>query len=169
MMLFAAGTYEADGSPNLSLVSWVSFCWDDGLRVTLCLDGDKAVKRNFERTGALTLNTLTSKQFGLVDALGRAEGAQKAEVVAQFRLSSAGSDAAPELEDSPLVYEVELARQVELDGSTLYLGRIRSVRSAIATAEEGEAVYDIVRANPLLVSQRSYCSLSERDVLGPWC
>ena len=53
MMVFAASTYNKDESPHLALVSWVNFYWDDGLGVTLCMDGDKAVKRNFEREGAL--------------------------------------------------------------------------------------------------------------------
>ena len=51
MMLFAAGTYSEIGLPHLALVSWVSFYWDDGLGVVLCMDGDKAVKRNLEREG----------------------------------------------------------------------------------------------------------------------
>lgn len=59
MMLFAAGTYSEIGSPHLALVSWVSFYWDDGLGVVLCMDGDKAVKRNLEREGAMVLNALS--------------------------------------------------------------------------------------------------------------
>lgn len=170
MMLFAAGTYEADGSANLTLVSWMSFYWDGGLGITLCLDGDKAVKRNLERTGWLTLNALTREQTKLVDALGRASGPQKAEAAARFNLTAADGSPAPELADSPLVYEVELARQLEFDGSTLYFGRISAVRSAVADAgEDGTAVYDIVAASPLLASQRDYCCLTEGDVLGPWC
>ena len=40
MMVFAASTYNKDESPHLALVSWVNFYWDDGLGVTLCMDGD---------------------------------------------------------------------------------------------------------------------------------
>ena len=58
MMLFAAGTYSENESPHLALVSWVNFYWDDGLGVVLCMDGDKTVKRNFEREGVMVLNAL---------------------------------------------------------------------------------------------------------------
>lgn len=77
MMVFAASTYNKDESPHLALVSWVNFYWDDGLGVTLCMDGDKAVKRNFEREGALVLNALSRDMFDAVEALGRASGGGK--------------------------------------------------------------------------------------------
>ena len=65
MMLFAAGTYSENESPHLALVSWVNFYWDDGLGVVLCMDGDKTVKRNFEREGVMVLNALSRLSVAL--------------------------------------------------------------------------------------------------------
>lgn len=97
MMVFAASTYNKDESPHLALVSWVNFYWDDGLGVTLCMDGDKAVKRNFEREGALVLNALSRDMFDAVEALGRASGAEKDKAIARFALEAAEHVNAPRL------------------------------------------------------------------------
>ena len=108
MMVFAASTYNKDESPHLALVSWVNFYWDDGLGVTLCMDGDKAVKRNFEREGALVLNALSRDMFDAVEALGRASGAEKDKAIARFALEAAEHVHAPRLCESPLRYELSL-------------------------------------------------------------
>ena len=191
MMLFAAGTYDEDGTANLTLISWVSFYWDRGLGITLCMDGNKSAKRNFERTGGLTLNALVRDQIDTVSALGRAHGSQKALIASTLPLETSGRVAAPLLAESPLSYEVELVRQIVFEGSDLYLGAIRGVQSGGGDlsgfanirgseaprvsdvrkerAREADGSYDILRVEPLLASQREYCFLTEESSLGTWC
>ena len=169
MMVFAASTYNKDESPHLALVSWVNFYWDDGLGVTLCMDGDKAVKRNFEREGALVLNALSRDMFDAVEALGRASGAEKDKAIARFALEAAEHVHAPRLSESPLRYELSLRENFSYKGSNLYLCAIDSVSAADDAVSDDGSSYDIVAANPLLVSQKNYCCLGAQDVLGAWC
>lgn len=170
MMLFAASTYNENGSPHLALVSWMNFYWDDGLGITLCMDGDKAVKRNFEREGVMVLNALSRDMLDAVEALGRASGREKDEVVARFALEPAKHVHAPQLRESPLRYEISLRKSLSFEGSNLYLCAIDSVSAADAAMQDGnDASYDIVAANPLLASQKNYCCLSAQEILGTWC
>lgn len=169
MMVFAASTYNKDESPHLALVSWVNFYWDDGLGVTLCMDGDKAVKRNFEREGAIVLNVLSRDMLEAVEALGRASGTEKDAVIARFALEAAEHVHAPRLCESPLRYELSLRENFSYKGSNLYLCAIDSVSAANdAVCDDGPS-YDIVAVNPLLASQKNYCCLGAQDVLGAWC
>lgn len=169
MMLFAASTYSENESPHLALVSWVNFYWDEGLGVVLCMDGDKAVKRNFEREGVMVLNALSRDMLDEVEALGRASGREKDKVIAHFALEPAKHVHAPQLCESPLRYEIGLRKSLSFEGSNLYLCAIDGVSAAEVAIQNDGASYDIVAANPLLASQKSYCCLGVRNVLGAWC
>ena len=123
------------------------------------MDGDKAVKRNFEREGALVLNALSRDMFDAVEALGRASGAEKDKAIARFALEAAEHVHAPRLCESPLRYELSLRENFSDKGSNLYLCAIDSVLAADDAVSDDGSSYDIVAANPLLVSQKNYCCL----------
>ena len=135
----------------------------------MCMDGDKAVKRNFEREGALVLNALSRDMFDAVEALGRASGAEKDKAIARFALEAAEHVHAPRLCESPLRYELSLRENFSYTGSNLYLCAIDSVSAADDAVSDDGSSYDIVAANPLLASQKNYCCLGAQDVLGAWC
>lgn len=169
MMLFAAGTYSENESPHLALVSWVNFYWDDGLGVVLCMDGDKTVKRNFEREGVMVLNALSRDMFDEAEALGSASGREKDKVIARFALEPAKHVHAPQLCESPLRYEISLRKNLSFEGGNLYLCAIDGVSTVDASIQNDGVSYDIVAANPLLASQKSYCCVGAQNVLGAWC
>ena len=76
---------------------------------------------------------------------------------------------APRLCESPLRYELSLRENFSYKGSNLYLCAIDSVSAADDAVSDDGSSYDIVAANPLLVSQKNYCCLGAQDVLGAWC
>lgn len=170
MMLFGASTYDEDGAPHMALASWVNFYWDDGLGIVLCLDGDKAVKRNLGRAGCMVLNTFTKDEYPSVDRLGRAVGSEKAAALEQFSFTEASSVKAPALSGSPLSYEVKLRQVLEFKGSDLYLCSIEHVASNAPDEllSNAKGSYDILGAQPMMVSQASYLTVCPESALGAW-
>lgn len=103
------------------------------------------------------------------EALGRASGREKDRVIARFALEPAKHVHAPQLCESPLRYEISLRKNLSFEGGNLYLCAIDGVSTADVAMQNDGVSYDIVAANPLLASQKSYCCLGAQNVLGAWC
>ena len=172
MMLFAAGTYSEIGvaSPcSRQLGELLLGRWARGRAV--CMDGDKAVKRNLEREGAMVLNALSRDML---------DDAQRLLVALQEGKRTGLSPALPwSLPNTctllnyarALRYEISLRKNLSFEGGNLYLCAIDGVSTADVAMQNDGVSYDIVAANPLLASQKSYCCLgaqnARRMVLDP--
>lgn len=161
MQLFLVGTQRSDGSPNFGPFCWLSFCWDDELSITLCMDGEKSAKDDIRRTGVFSANLVTEKLMPLTNRLGASSGAAKAAIARQAAVSMGKLLSVPVLMDSPLSYELEVKQTIHLHGSDLFVCRIRN---AIVSAEltDNGRTYDLSKTVPIVVSQKNYFGLYEK-------
>lgn len=72
MQLFIVGTTKSDSTPNLGVFSWLNFCWDDELSISLCLDGNKLTKERIVSNKIFSVNMVTEEMIPYLEELVKA-------------------------------------------------------------------------------------------------
>lgn len=73
----------------------------------------------------------------------------------------------PVLRDSPLNYELEVKRTIFLNGSDIFICKIRNVM-AISENSCDALPYSLKEENPVIVSLDSYFELQPQNKIGEW-
>lgn len=163
MQLFIFGTYKENGDANLGLFSWLNFCWDGELAVMVCLDGEKLTKERIKKTNIFSANIVTKPLFPLVKDLERGDSRQLTDIA----LDKGSILNVPVLRDSPLNYELEVKRTIFLNGSDIFICKIRNVM-AISENSCDALPYSLKEENPVIVSLDSYFELQPQNKIGEW-
>ena len=95
------------------------------LGVVLCMDGDKTVKRNFEREGVMVLNALSRDMLDDAEALGGASGREKGQGYRPLCLGACQTRACSSTMREPLALRNQLAEEPFLRGWQSLLMRYR--------------------------------------------
>lgn len=125
---YAYGTYKEDGTPNFGLFCWFSFCWDGERCVMACIGGDKLTKDRIRATGRFSANLVSEELLPQAYYFGNTPGYNPDKMKGVDVAISKGQVLdVPVLEQSPWVYELEVKRSIPLDGSDIFLCRIRNI------------------------------------------
>lgn len=167
MQLFIIGTTKNDSTPNLGVFSWLNFCYDDDLSVSLCLDGNKLTKERIISNKIFSVNMVIEEMLPYVKKLIKASDDNKKLVCEKFLLGKGEVLNVPIIENSPLVYELEVKRIIELNGSTIFICKIRNtlIANSILTKRKE---YNLQKISPVFVSLNSYYKLMTDKKLGTW-
>lgn len=167
MQLFIFGTYKEDGEANLGLFCWLNFCWDDELSVMVCLDGNKLTKDRIKETGVFSANLVTESMLPFADYLGHKKGYDDKEISNEVELISGTVLQVPILKESPLSYELEVKKVIQLNGSDIFICKIRNVLASNSIVVDTNH-HDLLKTSPALVSINSYLGLEKKGDLGDW-
>lgn len=136
--LFLYGTYKEDGTPNFGLFCWLSYIWDTELGVMACIGGSKLSKDRIRATGVFSANLVTEAMLPLADYLGNTSGYE----ADKMRVPAAATKGAvlnvPILAGSPVAFELEVSQTIPLDGSDVFLCRIRNVLADEALTDKNK-------------------------------
>lgn len=144
--LFLYGTYREDGKPNFGLFCWFSYCWDNGLGVMACIGGDKLTKDRIRATGVFSANIVTEPILAYADYFGNKEGYEADKMKLPIETTKGEVLDVPVLEMSPLAFELEVSQSMPLEGSDVFLCRIRNVLVQEALADESRSIEQRIQA-----------------------
>ncbi|MBO7425205.1 MAG: flavin reductase family protein [Clostridiales bacterium] len=162
---FIIGTRNEDGSHNFAPITWVSATHEggDGYLLVISMSGTKRTKQNVIRTGSFSANLVNRAILPLMDYFGtkHAKDGKKDDVV--YGVSRGAVLDVPTLDDSPWVYECEVARTVETGDSTTFFCHIRNIQMDERLSPKDIFDIDLTVLDPVIYSGK-YHSLG--DTLG---
>ncbi len=160
---FIIGTSNEDGSDNFVPITWVSATCEKGNDYLLVISmfGSKQTKMNVLRSGLLSVNLVSRDMLGLMDYFGTHSSRDGKKDAVDFGLSRGEVLDIPTLDDSPWVYECEVAWSVEIGESTTFFCRIRNVQLDENVTCADTFDIDLTKLNPIVYSG-IYHSIGER-------
>lgn len=159
--VYLIGTYKADGTPNFALITFVTFCSVDPPMLMFASRGKKLTRELVEKNGAFSANLATAKMMRMADYFGNTSGYER------NKCKEAGAEYAsgrvlkvPVLEDSPWVYECELADMKNTGDGTIYVGKIKNILVDEDIADTSYGKIDLLSVDPLIYAPGRYYRLS---------
>lgn len=166
--LFLYGTYKEDGTPDFGLFCWFSYCWDGKLGAMLCIGGEKLTKDRIKEKHVFSANLVTEKMLPMADYLGTKSGYDGDKMSFNADIGKGKVLNVPILAESPVNFELEVARSIPLDGGEVFLCRIRNVLYNEELTDETIPVGERLRkAAPISTTCETYFSYTG-EILGTW-
>lgn len=124
--LFMYGTYKEDRTPNFGLFCWFSYCHDGQLGVMCCIGGEKLTKDRIRAGNVFSANLVTESMLPIADYLGNTEGYMAGKMDIPLEIEKGKVLNVPILKNSPWVFELEVNKTIPLDGSDIFICKIRN-------------------------------------------
>ena len=168
---FIIGTNNEDGSYNFAPITWVSATCEgcDDYLIVISMFGTKATKQNVVRTGLLSVNLVNREMLPIMDYFGskHAKDGEKNDI--KYGVSRGAVLDVPTLDESPWVYECEVAKSVEIGDSTTFFCHIRNVQMDERISPKNTFDIDLTELDPVIYSGK-YHSLGEKmGEIGDFC
>ena len=125
--LFLYGTYDKDRNPDFALFCWFSYIWDGELGVMCCIGGEKQTKDNIHRDKIFSANLVTEKMLPAADYLGNTSGYDPEKMKTALDIGKGEVLPVPVLNDSPVIYELEVKQFIPLEDGEVMLCKIHNV------------------------------------------
>jgi flavin reductase (DIM6/NTAB) family NADH-FMN oxidoreductase RutF len=167
--LFLYGTYKEDGSPNFGLFCWFSYCWDGDMSVMACIGGEKLTKDRIKAEKVFSANLVNESLLPLADYLGNTEGYTPGKMDIPIAVERGAVLNVPVLKDSPWVFELEVRQSIPLDGSEIFICKMRNILVAKELTDESKSAEEKMRLTaPILAAGIEWYWAMHPDVKGPW-
>ena len=159
---FIIGTYNEDGSYNFAPITWVSAtCEDgDGYMLVISMFGSKRTKQNVIRDGKFSANLVNTSMLPLMDYFGSKHAKDGTKNEAEYGVGTGEVLDVPTLDESPWVYECEVAKSVETGESTTFFCPIKNIQMDENVNCEDTFDVDLTEFDPVIYSGR-YHSLGK--------
>ena len=153
---FIIGTRNEDGSDNFAPITWLSATHEegDGYLLVISMSGTKRTKQNVIRTGLFSANLVSTEMLHLMDYFGSRHGKDGKKEDIEYGVSRGEVLDVPTLDDSPWVYECEVAKSVETGDSTTFFCRIRNIQMDERLSPRNIFDVDLTVLNPVIYSGR---------------
>lgn len=151
---FIIGTNNEDGSYNFAPITWISVTneEDDRYLLVISMFGTKRTKQNVIRTGLLSANLVSTDMLPLMDYFGSKHGRDGKKDEIAYGVSRGAVLDVPVLDDSPWVYECEVARSVETGNSTTFFCHIRNIQMDERLSPKDVFDIDLTVLDPVIYS-----------------
>jgi len=134
--LFVYGTNKEDGSPNFGLFNWLSGYFDKELGLMACIAEEKLTKDRIRATKIFSANLVTEEMLPMADYFGNTNGYTESKMKISVETEKGRVLDVPTLVKSPWIYELEVDRSIVLDGSEVFLCKIRNVLANAPLCDE---------------------------------
>lgn len=125
--LFLYGTYKEDGTPNFGLFCWLGYYWDAGLGIMACISENKLTRDRILANGVFSANLVTEKILPLADYFGNKSGYDADKMKIDIKTEKGQILNVPVLAESPVAFELEVAKVINLDDGMIFLCKIKNV------------------------------------------
>lgn len=151
---FIIGTKNEDGSDNFAPITWVSATCKEGDEYLLVISmfGTKRTKQNVIRTGLLSVNLVSRKMLPLMDYFGTKHAKDGKKNGITYGVSRGTAIDVPTLDESPWVYECEVASSVETGDSTTFFCHIRNIQMDERLCPKDVFDIDLTVLDPVIYS-----------------
>ena len=128
---FVIGTTNEDGTHNFAPITWVSVTneTENDYLLTISMFGTKRTKQNVIRTGALSVNLVSTDMLALMDYFGTHHARDGQKDAMAYSVSRGEVVDVPVLDASRWVYECEVVQSVETGNSMTFFCRIRNIQA----------------------------------------
>lgn len=159
---FIIGTNNEDGSHNFAPITWISVTneRDSDYMLVVSMFGTKRTKQNVERTGLLSVNLVSRDMLPLMDYFGTHRAADGAKNQIDYNVGRGEIVDVPTLDESPWVYECEVAKSVVTGDSTTFFCRIRNIQIDENVNCTDSFDVDLTKFDPIIYSGK-YHSIGE--------
>ena len=151
---FIIGTNNEDGSYNFAPITWLSVTHaeGDGYLLVISMFGTKRTKQNVMRTGLFSANLVSTKMLPLMDYFGSksAKNGKKNDI--SYSVSRGAVLDVPTLDESPWVYECEVARSVDTGDSTTFFCQIKNIQMDERLCPKDVFDIDLTVLDPVIYS-----------------
>jgi flavin reductase (DIM6/NTAB) family NADH-FMN oxidoreductase RutF len=157
LTLFLYGTYKEDGTPNFGMFSWLNYCVDNEVGVIACIAGEKLTKDRIRANKVFSANLVTEELLPLADYFGNISGYKTDKMNVPMEIEKGQVLDVPILAKSPWSYELEVEHSFELEGSEVFICKVRNVLADESVFEEPQDVeqwMNIIR--PIQSIRQSY-------------
>ena len=160
--MYIIGTKNEDEVPNFCIITWIGFSFDKTPHLMMTIGGNKQTKTNILCNKMFSANLICEDIIWLADYFGTTNGEEKLKNDIQIDYKWGNYLKVPVLEQSIWVYECEVTKIVELDGSHLFLADIKNIQ--IDTRFEGMdlKMIDLKALNPVVYAPYNYFSIGNR-------
>ena len=151
---FIIGTYNVDGTHNFAPITWVSVTCEKGSDYLLVISmfGTKVTKQNVIRTGRLSVCLVSRNMLPLMDYLGTHSAKDGRKDALSYAVSRGEKADVPVLDESPWVYECEVAQSVETGESTTFFCRILNIQTDERLDISDPFGIDLTKLDPVIYS-----------------
>jgi len=159
---FIIGTNNEDGSYNFAPITWVSVTHEegDGYLLVISMFGTKKTKQNVIRTGKFSANLVSRDMLPLMDYFGGKHAIDGKKDDIEYGVGYGAVLDVPTLDDSPWVYECEVADSVERGDSTTFFAKIRNIQIDERLSPKDTFDVDLTVLDPVIYSGK-YHSLGK--------
>ena len=168
---FIIGTKNEDGSDNFAPITWVSATCQEGDEYLLVISmfGTKRTKQNVIREGIFSANLVNKDMLPLMDYFGtkHAKGGDKNDIT--YGVSRGAVLDVPTLDESPWVYECEVAKTIETGASTTFFCHIRNVQMDERLSPRNVFDIDLTVLNPVIYSGKYHSLGKMLGEIGDFC
>ena len=159
---FIIGTKNEDGTDNFAPITWVSVTHEegDGYLLVISMFGSKRTKQNVIRTGIFSANLVSTDMLPLMDYFGSKHAKDGKKNDMEYGVSRGAVLDVPTLDESPWVYECEVARSLETGDSTTFFCHIKNIQMDERLSPKDTFDIDLTVLDPVIYSGK-YHSLGK--------
>jgi flavin reductase (DIM6/NTAB) family NADH-FMN oxidoreductase RutF len=166
--LFLYGTYKDNGTPNFGLFCWFSYVWNAELGVMACIGGDKLTKDLIRKNKTFSANLVTADLAPIADYYGTTDGYSPDKMQKTIATTPGQVLNVPIVDQSPVSFELEVTQEIPLDGSDVFICKIRNLLVDPAlVAEDLDIHTQLDRIKPLITTAQTYFQ-ADYHQLGKW-
>ena len=165
--LFLYGTYDANGKPDFGLFCWFSYIWDGEMGVMCCIGGNKPTLENIKRNKIFSANIVTEELLSIADRFGHVSGNNPEKMNIKLNMGKGEVLDVPVLNDSPVIFELEVTDFIQKHDGTIMLCKMRNVLQDESLSSDETFEQKLMRIRPVKTTCKHYFSYEGRD-LGAW-
>ena len=160
--VFAVGTYDKSGKPNVMTAAWAGICCSEPPCVCVALREATYTYANIQERQAFTISIPSESYIKEVDYFGIVSG-RKEDKFKAMKLTPVKSDCvdAPYVKEFPFILECVLFKSIKLGLHTQFIGEIKDVK--VEDVMLGENGPDIEKIKPIIFNSanRDYYSVGQ--------
>ncbi len=166
--LFVYGTFKENGDANFGLFCWFSYCWFDDMGVMACIGGPKLTLERIRATKVFSANLVTKNILPLADRFGTLNGYDDDKVTDSVKWEKGAVLNVPVLAESPVSFELEVDKFIEIEGGTVLLCRVRNTLMDERLADDERSVIERIKEiAPVSMTCETYFDWTG-EALGKW-
>lgn len=160
--MYAIGTYNEDNQPNFGVITWIGFNWNGSPHIMLGVGGSKKTKDNIQRTGTFSANLVSSDMLWLADYFGTTHGNDGIKNKVNYDYKNGSVLNVSVLDKSKWVFECEVDKTIELDGSHIFISKIKNIQIDEQFKNMNIEMIDLTKLDPVLYAPYNYFKIGEK-------
>lgn len=167
--MYIIGTKNQNGTPDFCIITWLGFTYDKTPHIMMTIGGSKLTKTNILRDKKFSANMITEDNLWLADYFGNTRGENKVKNQVSYTYKWGNSVDVPIIDECHWVYECEVTKVLELEGSHLFLAEIKNIQIDEKFETMNMEKIDLTELKPVIYAPYNYFSIGKKlGEMGDW-